>query len=196
MIFSIQRYLEDYFEQRGLSNTDQYAIQIASLYDQLHVNSSEEDVLKAMHSVHTIFFRNNASLNRVQFERDLLSRLNIQFKKKDNPAECQSELAREDTPLNNQHKGNRLSSVPLNVQEIVSLDNNLLEQIAQQQHLLSTFRRTLSHYLTQLAIQSSAFVQPAVLHGIEEARDNINRIKKTLRGWGVKVDDSPNDDYP
>jgi hypothetical protein len=67
------------------------------------------------------------------------------------------------------------------------------ETIAQQQELLHIQRQTLAVYIQQLAAMGSAHAPPAVHHGIREARAAIQRIKATLRGWGVAVDDLPND---
>jgi hypothetical protein len=67
------------------------------------------------------------------------------------------------------------------------------EEISAQQKLLEASRRTLAHYLRQQLVHSTAYTPPAVTHGIYEAREEIRRIKITLRGWGVEVDDHPND---
>ena len=67
------------------------------------------------------------------------------------------------------------------------------ETIAQQQELLHIQRQTLATYLQQHAAMGSAHVPPVVSHGIREARAAIQRIKVTLRGWGVAVDDHPDD---
>jgi tetratricopeptide (TPR) repeat protein len=68
------------------------------------------------------------------------------------------------------------------------------EEIDGQQTLLATHRQTLAHYLQQLAVLGSAHAPPGVTYGIREARDNIHRIKAVLRGWGVQVEDQPNDE--
>ncbi len=69
------------------------------------------------------------------------------------------------------------------------------EEIAQQQELLETNRRTLAHYIQQQAVHGgSAYAPPGVAHGIREARDNIHHIKTTLRGWGESVEDYPDDE--
>lgn len=68
------------------------------------------------------------------------------------------------------------------------------EDIIEQQRLLQTHRRTLAHYLNQQAILGTAYTPPGVAHGIIEARENIRSIKKTLRGWGMHVDDLPNEE--
>lgn len=68
------------------------------------------------------------------------------------------------------------------------------EAIQGQQQLLRTYRKTLAILLDQKAIQTSAFVPPGVIHGIDEARDNIRTIKQQLRDSGVVVEDVPGDE--
>lgn len=69
------------------------------------------------------------------------------------------------------------------------------EEITHQQGLLSTHRRNLNLFLSQQALHGgAAFVPPVVVNGIREARENIRRIKTTLRGWGVAVNDHPDDE--
>jgi hypothetical protein len=67
------------------------------------------------------------------------------------------------------------------------------EQVAHQRQLLEVHRTTLGHYLTQLAIAGSAHARPEVSHGIREARAGISKAKAALRGWGVVVEDLPDD---
>lgn len=82
MIFSIQRYLEDYATHRSLKDIDQYAVKLANLYD---VNRSHYDTAvdfqKRMHRIRTSFFIGN-SLDRSKFEIQLLTKLDRKFKKK------------------------------------------------------------------------------------------------------------------
>lgn len=68
------------------------------------------------------------------------------------------------------------------------------DDIRQQQELLVTHRRTLAHHLRQQAQHGSAYVPPAVAHGIHETRAAI--AQAALRGWGVAVDDHPDDTEP
>ncbi len=69
------------------------------------------------------------------------------------------------------------------------------EEIVQQQSLLTTHRRTLGHLLQQVASYGGvAFSPPQTSNGIDEARGQIQRLKGILHGWGVPVDDHPNDD--
>ncbi|NOK71585.1 MAG: hypothetical protein GFH25_541324n28 [Chloroflexi bacterium AL-N10] len=70
------------------------------------------------------------------------------------------------------------------------------KDIAQQQHLLNTHRRTLAHYLQQAAMHGDAYTPPGVMHGITAARTAIQHCKDTLRGWGVIVEDHPDDEAP
>jgi hypothetical protein len=70
------------------------------------------------------------------------------------------------------------------------------EQIDQQQQLLGAHRGTLSARLNQQALLGVAHTPPEVVHDIREARVSIERIKDTLRGWGVAVEDHPDDESP
>lgn len=65
--------------------------------------------------------------------------------------------------------------------------------IDQQLVMLRIYRRTLGIFLQQRAMQSTAFVQPATIFGIEEAREHIQHIKGWLRAWSVEVEDLPDD---
>jgi hypothetical protein len=60
------------------------------------------------------------------------------------------------------------------------------ESIEQQRQILAVHRRTLAHLLTQQATLTSAYTPPGVMQGIDEARENIRRIKTILR-----VDEPP-----
>ncbi len=65
--------------------------------------------------------------------------------------------------------------------------------IIEQQKLLATQRKTLQHYLQQLAMAGVSHIRPEVMHGIDHARKQILHIKSSLRSWGVDVEDLPND---
>ena len=67
------------------------------------------------------------------------------------------------------------------------------DDIKRQQTLLATYRRTLGILLEQRAAHGAAYAPPATISGIIEARGQIAQIKGVLRGWGVAVDDDPND---
>lgn len=68
-----------------------------------------------------------------------------------------------------------------------------LKDIDNQLELLEKHRQTLSHYLGQRALLGRAFTPPGVTHGINEARENIRRIKTILREWDIPVEDQPDD---
>src|SRR5689334_7505525 len=71
------------------------------------------------------------------------------------------------------------------------------EDIEQQQQLLATHRRTLTHLLKQAAqYGGEAFAPPNVFHGISECRHNIRKIKDILRAWNVGIEDLPDDTEP
>ena len=79
MIFSIQRFIEDYFQKRNLSDVDQFAVSLANLYDRRRAQTSRDQFLLAMRRVRTLFYKNNVSLNRPDFERGLLKVLDDRF---------------------------------------------------------------------------------------------------------------------
>lgn len=68
------------------------------------------------------------------------------------------------------------------------------EDIAAQLERLKAHRFNVQHYLKQLAIHTPAHVQPSVIHGLKNARDEIATIKRTLRDWGQVVEDLPDDE--
>jgi len=82
LIFSIQRFLEDRFSQRGLSDNDQYAVRLANLYGQRRSGGSKAVFLKSMHRLQTVFFRGNSIADRTEFELALLDVLDGKFLKK------------------------------------------------------------------------------------------------------------------
>lgn len=67
------------------------------------------------------------------------------------------------------------------------------EDIEQQNQRLKDHRATLAHYLGQRARHGSAFEPPGVAAGIKEARESIAYCKAALRGWGVAVENHPDD---
>lgn len=82
MIFSIQTYLEDYFNRRGWGDPDQYAVALARLYDRERHGKSAPVFLAAMKKIRTTFYRRNDELDRGEFEGKLLAALDSKFKKK------------------------------------------------------------------------------------------------------------------
>lgn len=68
------------------------------------------------------------------------------------------------------------------------------EEINQQQTLLLQYRRNLALLLGQQVLQGGkVYVLPATVNGIREAREEIRRIKAALHGWGVAVEDQPDE---
>ena len=82
MIFSVQRYLEDYLERRQLRDVDQYSVALANLYAAKRGRSSKPEFQKSVRRIKTVFFRSNPALKRLEFERDLIARLDERFLKK------------------------------------------------------------------------------------------------------------------
>jgi hypothetical protein len=82
MIFSIQRFLEDYFGRRSFRDLDQYAVSLANLYDRERGRRSQKSFLLSMHRLRTVFYRNNHRLDRTDFEKSLVMLLDGKFKKK------------------------------------------------------------------------------------------------------------------
>jgi hypothetical protein len=69
-------------------------------------------------------------------------------------------------------------------------------EIAQQQQILQSHRRTLALYLGQQGLLGAAHISPGIANGIQEARDNIRRIKAILQEQGILVADHPDDEPP
>ena len=66
--------------------------------------------------------------------------------------------------------------------------------IDHQQNLLRTYRRNLGHLVKQAASFGGEDAAPIhIANSLDDARANISRIKGILRGWGVKVDDLPDE---
>ncbi|MEI7645505.1 MAG: SUMF1/EgtB/PvdO family nonheme iron enzyme, partial [Chloroflexales bacterium] len=66
-------------------------------------------------------------------------------------------------------------------------------EIDHQHRRMEAHRATLAHYLDQVSILGSAYTPPGVGAGIREARAGIAQCKAALHGWGVAVDDHPDD---
>lgn len=81
-IFSVQRFLEDHIERRGLTDVDDYAIKAANTYERLGPNASNATIAGALGRIRTVFFRRNVSLNRRDFEAGLAATLRRRFQKK------------------------------------------------------------------------------------------------------------------
>lgn len=81
-IFSVQRFLEDHFAQRGLTDIDQYAVRVANVFDRAATASTSQTLARQMARLQTGFFRRNNSLKRKEFEQQLAAELLRHFKKK------------------------------------------------------------------------------------------------------------------
>ncbi|HEV2378908.1 MAG TPA: hypothetical protein VG206_03820 [Terriglobia bacterium] len=97
MIFSIQTYLEDYFNRRGLGDPDQYAVALARLYDRERHGTTAPVFLAAMKRIRTIFYKRNNHIERDKFDRKMLTLLDSKFKKKDYSS-CQRQSPKELKP--------------------------------------------------------------------------------------------------
>ncbi len=85
-VFSVQRFLEDHLERRGLTDVDDYAIRAANLFERVGATASQETIARELGRIHTAFFRRNQSLDRRDFEIRLAATLRRRFqKKKGNP---------------------------------------------------------------------------------------------------------------
>ena len=85
MIFSVQRYLEDHFDRRGLSDVDQYAIRLANAFEEISGSATKDDLVRRIGRIRTVFFRRNQGIDRKQFEKQLAASLFSGFKKKSDP---------------------------------------------------------------------------------------------------------------
>src|SRR6266702_3126294 len=75
MIFSIQTYLEDYFNRRGLGDADQYAVALARLYDRERHAKTAPAFLAAMKRIRTVFYKRNDHIERDTFDSKMLALL-------------------------------------------------------------------------------------------------------------------------
>lgn len=82
MIFSVQHFLEDHFQRRGLADVDQYAIKVANLFARLGPQASKRTLARELERIRTVFFRRNNDLDRKVFEEKLATTLRLRFKKK------------------------------------------------------------------------------------------------------------------
>jgi len=83
MIFSIQSYVEDYFNRRSLDDADQYGVALAKLYARHRQGKSVPEFLSAMRRIRTVFYKRNDFVDRESFDRRMLMLLDSRFKKKD-----------------------------------------------------------------------------------------------------------------
>jgi hypothetical protein len=84
MIFSVQRFVEDLLERRGLADVDQYAIRVANVFERVRPGASEKYLSRELSRIRTAFFRRNQQVVRKEFEAQLAGTLCRRFKKKKN----------------------------------------------------------------------------------------------------------------
>jgi len=111
MIFSLQRYIEDYLGRRGLDDLDQYAVRLANCYDATRSELTREQFLSRMRRIRTILYKNAARpVDRGEFESQLLGRLDAQFKKKRNSPKHSQEAFRRKRNDSNPSRGTSRAS--------------------------------------------------------------------------------------
>ena len=82
MLFEIQAYLEDIFYRSNFKDSDGYAVKLANYYFNFSRNLNEEEFLRKIGRIKTIFYINNKSLKRRGFEILITRKLYKKFKKK------------------------------------------------------------------------------------------------------------------
>jgi hypothetical protein len=73
-------------------------------------------------------------------------------------------------------------------------NDDIGRKVQHQRELLRIHRTTLRAYLAQKAQLEPGQAPPLVLNSIHHARNEIQRIKGILRGYGVAVDDLPEEE--
>lgn len=82
MIFSVQRFLEDHFSRRGLTDVDQYAIRVANTFDRVGTRAGQARIARELAKMRTVFYRRNNHLDRKAFEAEIAAKLHGKFQKK------------------------------------------------------------------------------------------------------------------
>jgi len=82
MLFTIQAYLEEYINNRNLTDSDGYAVRLANLYFYHRSTMDTAAFLRKVKRIRTVIFASNRIRNRAEFEKTLVDRLDRQFKKK------------------------------------------------------------------------------------------------------------------
>lgn len=84
-VFAVQRDLEDYLDRLGVEDRDQYAVRLANLYDGHRRSLDASAFLARMAAIRTVVFKTHRELDRQEFERRLLERLDSRYLKKKSP---------------------------------------------------------------------------------------------------------------
>jgi hypothetical protein len=73
-------------------------------------------------------------------------------------------------------------------------DDDLAAKVQHHRSLLKIYRTNLEIYLKQQEQFGESLAPPMIFHALQNARDEIQRIKAILRGWNVAVEDLPEED--
>jgi hypothetical protein len=73
-------------------------------------------------------------------------------------------------------------------------NDDIASKIQHQRNLLKIHRRNLATYLRQQKQLPAGQAPPMLVNGLDQVRSEIQRIKAILRGWGVPVDDLPEEE--
>lgn len=87
-------------------------------------------------------------------------------------------------------------AISIQIEDLRKEIETMSKDIDNQQQLLEIHRRNLKLQLSQADMHTSANVPPFIIHGIDEARQNIQQIKQLLRNYGVDVADLDIDEAP
>jgi hypothetical protein len=157
------------------------------------INTAERALLSKMHSARNMSAHGN-QLHLTQRDVELYATLTKTILQKTSARKPSNRPIKERNPLEG-IKPRPIRPPAKDVTEAPEIDRkqHTTEEIANQQQLLATHRRTLNHYLDQQAKLGTQYAPPGVIHGIYEARQEIRRIKEILRGWGIPVSDHPDD---
>lgn len=68
------------------------------------------------------------------------------------------------------------------------------KDVKQQEQMLEMHRKMLLHYLKQQSMSDTLHILPNTINEINETREKIRQIKRTLRKWGFSVEDHLNDE--
>jgi hypothetical protein len=73
-------------------------------------------------------------------------------------------------------------------------NSDIIGDIQHQRELLTIYRRNLATYLENQKQFTTGQAPPMLINSLENTRNEIQRIKGILRGYGVAVDDLPEEE--
>ena len=82
MIFTIQTYIEEYFNNRSISDTDGFAVKLANLYFHEREHLTYEELVSKASRIRTVIYKKNNIDDKSLFLNTLFGRLDRLFKKK------------------------------------------------------------------------------------------------------------------